>query len=49
MPAAVNAMPVPCIGYKVEEKSSGIYTVTGDILPIQIINNPALKGWGMLF
>jgi len=30
-------------GYKVEEKSPGIYTVTGDILPIQVIDNRKLS------
>ena len=30
-------------GYKVEETSSGIYTVTGDILPIQIIDSRRLS------
>jgi len=30
-------------GYKVEEKSSGIYTVSGDILPIQIIDGRKLS------
>jgi hypothetical protein len=29
-------------GYKVEEKSPGIYTVRGDIIPIQIIDNRQL-------
>jgi hypothetical protein len=31
-------------GYTVEERSSGIYTVTGDIIPIQIIDNRRLSG-----
>jgi hypothetical protein len=30
-------------GYTVEEKNPGIYTVTGDILPIQIIDNRRLS------
>jgi hypothetical protein len=30
-------------GYAVEEKSPGIYTVTGDIIPIQIIDNRRLS------
>ncbi|MDR3341758.1 MAG: hypothetical protein LBT14_03030, partial [Treponema sp.] len=30
--------------YTVEERSSGIYTVTGDIIPIQIIDNRRLSG-----
>jgi hypothetical protein len=30
-------------GYTVEEKSPGIYTVTGDMLPIQIIDNRRLS------
>ncbi|MCL2832672.1 MAG: hypothetical protein FWD78_05845 [Treponema sp.] len=30
-------------GYKIEEKSHGIYTINGDILPIQIINSRKLS------
>ena len=31
-------------GYKVEERSSGIYTVKGDIMPLQIIDSRRLSG-----
>jgi hypothetical protein len=31
-------------GYQVEEKSAGIYTVSGDIVPIQIIESKRLSG-----
>jgi hypothetical protein len=31
-------------GYAIEERSPGIYTVTGDIIPIQVIDNRKLPG-----